>query len=111
MNVRTVIAILIMGGTVPAFGEYLVAINAVETSSSLVEIPNTPNSSFSFKSCKECDSISLRLTSATQFTVRGERIAFDNFRRAFKNLRRDDEYVLVSYDVRQVTATSIRVAD
>lgn len=111
MNVRTVIALLMMGIAVPAFGEYLVAVEAVETSSSLVDIPNTPNSSFSFKSCKECDSISIRLTSETQFTVRGERVDFDNFRKAFRNLRRDDEYVLVSYDVRKKTATSIRVAD
>ncbi len=111
MNVRTIIVLLIMGIAAPAFADYQVVVDAVETSSSLVKFPTTQNSTLSFKRCKECDSESVRLTPYTDFILRGERIKFDGFRQGFKKLRRDDEYVLISYDVKTNTVTSIRVAD
>ena len=87
-------------------------VRAVETSTAFMKLPTTDNSRLTFKPCDECEFIEVRLTPATQFFLRGERLAFTDFRTKFMGLRRSKEdYALVTFDAESSTVTSVRVAD
>ena len=87
-------------------------VEATETSTAFINLPTTDNSRLTFKACDECEFVSVRLTPATQYYVRGEAMAFASFRSSFNDLRRSKEdYALVTYDTETNTVTSVRVAD
>lgn len=87
-------------------------VRAVETSTAFINVPTTDNSRLTFKPCDECEFIEVRLTPATQYFLKGEQLAFAEFRQKFTGLRRSKEdYVLVTFDAKSNTVTSVRVAD
>ena len=94
--------------------EIVTLINAVETAPSNIILPSSINGMVSFRACDgDCDDEyqRARLTEATTFVVDGERVKFEDFRKAFAVIRgSDDGYALVSYDTKSKTVTSIDVA-
>jgi hypothetical protein len=87
-------------------------VRAVETSTAFMNVPTTDTSRLTFRPCDECEFIEVRLTPATQFFLRGEQLAFAEFRSKFMSLRRSKEdYALVTFDAESNTVTSVRVTD
>ncbi|MEX2123910.1 MAG: hypothetical protein WD795_08450 [Woeseia sp.] len=98
--------------SLPAIAELKTLVEAKETSTAFMNVPTTDNSRLTFKGCEECELISVRLTPATEYFLRGEAMLFADFRKHFNNLRRSKEdYALVTYDTETNTVKSVRVAD
>jgi len=115
MDYRRIVSILALALCVSATADIITVIDAVETSAANVNVPTSTNGQLSFKPCAEaCDEefISVRLTPATQFVVRGQQLNFADFRRAFYKLRRNSfDYALVSYDTEKRTVTSVYLGE
>jgi hypothetical protein len=112
MTYRLGLLLLALCFSLPSFGDLKTLVEAKETSTAFMNVPTTDNSRMTFKGCEDCEFISVRLTPATAYYVRGEAMTFANFRKSFNNLKRSTEdYALVTYDTESGTATSIRVAD
>lgn len=112
MMVRTGFLLLVICFSLPAVGDLKTLIEAKETSTAYMNVPTSENSRLTFKTCEECEFISVRLTPATEYYLRGTVVSFAEFRKGFNNLRRStDNYALVSYETETNTATSVRVAD
>lgn len=113
MYVRKILLILALAISSYATADIVTVIDAVETVTSNISVPTTPNGRLMFKPCDgDCDEkfIAVRLTPETTFNVRGAAVDFVEFRREFFNLRRGGEgYALVSYDVESKNATAIRI--
>ncbi len=113
MDYRRIVSILALALCVSATADIVTVIDAVETSAANVNVPTSTNGQLSFKPCAEaCDEkfISVRLTPATRFVVRGQQLNFADFRREFYKLRRgDDDYALVSYDTEKRLVTSVHL--
>ena len=99
----------------PVIAGIVTVVESVETMASNINVPPAPNGRLMFKPCAEkCDEefISVRLTPATRYFVRGQTVEFIEFRREFFNLRRgSDDYALVSYHTKDRTVASIRIGD
>jgi len=113
MNIRKVFLILALTFGGYAVADIVTAINAVETVTSNISVPTSPNGRLMFRPCGgECEEkfITVRLTPETTYVVAGEAVDFLGFRQAFYNLRRgSDGYALVSYDTKLETATNVRL--
>lgn len=113
MYLRKIILILALATGGYATADIVTVVNAVETVTSNISVPTTPNGRLMFRPCDgECDEkfIAVRLTPETMYSVRGTRVDFVEFRRLFFNMRRDGEgFALVSYDTESNSATSIRI--
>ena len=113
MDYRRIVSILALALCMSATADIVTVIDAVETSAANVNVPTSTNGQLSFKPCAEaCDEefISVRLTPATQFVVRGQQLNFADFRREFYKLRRgDDDYALVTYDTEKRLVTSVHL--
>lgn len=115
-RIRKALAIAALLFFQPALADYEIVtlINAVELAPSNIVLPASVNGMVSFKPCDdECDDDyqRARLTEATSFVVNGQRVKFEDFRKAFAAIRGDkDGYALVSYDTKAKTVTSIDVA-
>jgi hypothetical protein len=112
MNLQNCLLLAALSVCMPALAELKTLVEAKETSTAYLNVPTTENSRLTFKSCDECELISVRLTPATKFYVRGTAMRFADFRAAFNKLKHSkDDYVLVSYETETNTVKSVRVAD
>ncbi|MEQ9563557.1 MAG: hypothetical protein RLN69_13640, partial [Woeseiaceae bacterium] len=76
MNLRNLSAVLILAACLPATADIKIVTRAVETSTAYMNVPTSENSRLMFKSCDDCEFIDVRLTSTTQFFVRGKQMPF-----------------------------------
>lgn len=112
MTFRMGLLLFALGFSMPAPGDLRTLVEAKETSPAFMNVPTTDNGRVTFKTCEECEFISVRLTPATQFYLRGEAMSFAAFRTSFNSLGRSTEDdALVTYETETNTVTSIRVAD
>jgi hypothetical protein len=115
MDYRGIVSILALALCVSAAADIVTIVDAVETSVANVNVPTSINGRLTFKPCAEaCDAefISVRLTPATQFVVRGQQLNFADFRREFYKLPRYRiYYALVSYDTEKRTVTSVHLGE
>lgn len=113
MYLRKFFLILALAVSTTATADIVTVVDAVETVTSNISVPTTPNGRLMFRPCDaDCDEsfIAVRLTPETTYHVRGTAVDFVEFRRQFFNLRRGGEgYALVSYDTESKSATSIRI--
>jgi hypothetical protein len=115
MDLRKLIAVSILAASLPATADIVTVMNAVETTTSNINFPVSNNARLSFKPCAgTCtkEYVSVRLSPDTSFFVGSKAVVFDEFRKAFLNIRPGtDTYALVSYDTRTSTVTSVRIAN
>jgi hypothetical protein len=115
MDIRGILSVLVLALCGSATADIFTIVDAVETSTANVNVPTSTNGQLTFKPCAEaCDEefISVRLTPATQFVVRGQQLNFADFRREFYKLPRNRiYYALVSYDTEKRTVTSVRFGE
>ena len=112
MTFRIGALLLALCVSVPATAELRTLVEAKETSTAFMNVPTSDNGRLTFKSCEECEFVTVRLTPGTTYYLRGESMLFAEFRKHFSNLRRSKEdYALVTYDTETNTVTSVRVAD
>ncbi len=100
-------------GAVQAQFTFKTEIDAVEVAPANIILPSTASGMVSFRPCDgDCAEPYMRvqLSPTTRFSVDGEVLRFDDFRREFGLVRRSKtSYALINYDVRTNTATNIEV--
>ncbi|MEM7431475.1 MAG: hypothetical protein AAF351_05990 [Pseudomonadota bacterium] len=117
MKIRTSFAVLVLAWSQFALAEreLVTLVEATELSPSNIILPASVNGMMTFQPCaNECDEKyeRARLTAATQFTVNGSKVKFEDFQKAFAVLKRaESAYALVSVDVKESTVSSIEIAD
>jgi hypothetical protein len=112
MDLRKLIAVVMLAACLPAIADIRIVTRAVETSTAYMSVPTSENSRLMFKSCDDCETFEVRLTAATQFILRGKSMPFAEFRKQFNNLRQSKEdYALVTFDTETNAVTSVRVGE
>lgn len=113
MYFRKFFLVLAFAVSNPAAADIVTVVDAIETVTSNISVPTTPNGRLMFRPCDgvcEENFIAVRLTPETTYHVYAGAVDFVEFRRQFFNLRRDGEgYALVSFNKKSKTATSIRI--
>ena len=116
MNVarRIVIGLIVaFAGTANAQFTFKTEIDAVEVAPTNIILPATSSGMMSFKPCdSDCSEpyIRIQLGPNTRFSMDGESLKFDDFRREFSAIRRSpNSYALINYEIETNTATNIEV--
>jgi hypothetical protein len=113
MYFRKFFLVLAFAVSNPAAADIVTVVDAIETVTSNISVPTTPNGRLMFRPCDgvcEKNFIAVRLTPETTYHVYDGAVDFVEFRRQFFDLRRGGEgYALVSFDKESKTATSIRI--
>lgn len=113
MNLRKISLTLLLALCGAANADIVTVIDAVETITSNISVPTSPNGRLMFRPCaSECDKehISVRLTENTKFYINKQQVDFLGFRKDFFNMnRRKDGYALIAYDTSQKTVTRITI--
>ncbi len=106
-------ATLITGGIQSATAQLVTLVEATELSPSNIIFPQSMTGMMTFRPCAEiCDKDyeRARLTAATQFTVNGRGVKFDDFQRDFAIIKTaKDSYALLSIDTKTKTVVSIQL--
>lgn len=101
--------------TAPAFAEFVIVVDAVETQADSLVLPSSINGSMGFKAlCGRDDCTDARkrarLTDETTFFIDDKAVRFEDFRQRYAKMKLGkDSYALVSYDVKKNTVTRVMV--
>jgi hypothetical protein len=76
----------------------------------LLRLPGTESGTLAFSDCADCDSLTIRVTPATRYTVNGRDVLLADFRRVVAGIRnREDQIIDVFHDLESDTVTRVRV--
>ena len=113
MYLRKFFLVLALAVCNSATADIVTVVDAVETLTSNISVPTTPNGRLMFRPCDgvcEENFIAIRLTPETTYYVHGDAVDFVDFRRQFFSLRRGGEgYALVSFNTKSKIATNIQI--
>lgn len=105
--------VLALAGAAQAQFTFKTEVEAVEVAPANIILPATASGMVSFKPCDgDCAEpyVRIQLSPNTRFSLDGQSLKFDDFRREFSIVRRSrSSYALINYDVKTNTATNIEV--
>lgn len=113
-TIRNTLAVLAVLIALPALGQIVTLINAVETAPSNIILPASINGMMTFRPCaEECEKEHerVRLTPETKFSIDGKGMRWEDFRKEFPTVRNNDgAYALVSYETKNNVLVSLEVS-
>lgn len=87
MNIRHLIIAATLGISLSAAAEFTTIAEAYELALSDMTIPATASSGIIFKTCDECESMTVRVTPNTQYLFNGKSLPLKEFRAAVLDIR------------------------
>ena len=111
MNIKTLFAIALICFGFSAAAEDRIISEAYEVSLSNFRAPVTPNGGITFKPCSTCAQMSVRVTPATHYSINGNTVRLEDFRKAVRQASdRDEKDVTVLHHLESDTIKSINVS-
>jgi hypothetical protein len=110
MHIRTILAAMLLGLSLPAASEFTTIERAYEVPLSLLRIPASTSGAVMFSECAECESFRVPLTGNTEFIVNDKAVLLRDFRKSLFRIRdREAEVVTVKRHLQSNTITAIKV--
>lgn len=107
---RTVLAILLLGLTLPAAADFVVVTEAYEVALSDLRLPGTTNGTLTFRECSECDYRTIRVTAGTRYEANNQTLTLEDFRKAVADVPNpSDVTVTVQHHLESDTITGLQV--
>jgi len=91
MKLKILITALALSLALPAAAQFVAITEAYEVQLDGFRAPNKANGGVVFRPCSTCKLTRLRVTSETQYKVKGERVRLDEFRRVIDSAPDPDE--------------------
>ena len=96
--------------SLPAFAEFTTVTRAHEVALSDFRAPASANGIAAFKSCEDCDLLTVRVTPETQYVLNDKSVRLADFRSALSTIaNRKDETVIVMHHLESDTVTAISI--
>ena len=110
MNIKLILAALLLGLAIPAAADFEVISLGREIALSNFRAPVTQNGGLAFKECAECEAISVRVTPNTTYFLNDKRVKLEKFRHALQQARdRGAVVVIVVHHLESDTIESVLV--
>lgn len=110
MKIKTLVTVMLLCLGLSAGAADRIISQAYEVVLSEFTAPATENGGASFKTCSECDRRIVRVTSGTRYSVNGQAVTLEEFRRAVAQADdRDEKSVTVLHHLESDTIVSIDV--
>ena len=94
MKIKTLMTVTLLCLAQLAFGQGRIIAQAYEISLSKFQAPATVNGGVAFQECDECDRMTVRVTAATRYTIKGKAVRLEDFKKAVAQVRDRDEVTL-----------------
>jgi hypothetical protein len=110
MQIRTLLALIILGLSFSAAADFRTTMEVWEVELIHLRLPTSPSGTLTFSDCTDCDSLTLRVTAATRYTVNGKDVMLADFRRVVAGIR-DREFTIIDvfHDLESDTVLRVRV--
>jgi hypothetical protein len=110
MKLRHFLIAALLGFSLPAAADFTTIAEAYELTLSNVQIPATPSSGISFRTCDDCEMQLVRVTPNTQYNVNGETYPLKEFRKRVFNIKnRSDTFVGILHHLESDVVLSVSV--
>ena len=110
MKIKLFLAALLLSLALPAAADFEVVTLAHEIALSNFRAPETQNGGLAFRACAECENVSVRVTSNTQYVVNDKAVKLEKFKQALRQVRnRDEVLVIVVQHLESDTIVSVLV--
>ena len=110
MNIRLILAALLLSVALPATADFEVVSLGREIALTNFRAPATQNSTLAFKECADCETISVRVTPSTQYVLNDKTVKLEKFRKALQQVQdRDEVLVIVVHHLESDTIVSVLV--
>ena len=108
MNIKTLIAIVLLGFGLTAAADDEIVSLAYEVNLSEFHAPATANGKASFKECEDCTKHLVRVTEATRYSINGKNVRLADFKEACMLANdRDNKNLTVLHHLESDTIQSI----
>lgn len=111
MHIRSLLVLITLGLTsLPATADFRTTMEVHEVELVYLRLPGTESGTLTFSDCEECESLTIRVTPATRYTLNGRDVALADFRRAVASIV-DRQYTIVDvfHDLESNTVLRVRV--
>jgi hypothetical protein len=93
-----------------AYADGTVVTQAYEVALSNFRLPGSPNGTLAFRTCDECDTLTIRVTVGTNYVVNQDSMELKDFRKSLARVRdRAAATVVVMHHLETDTVTSVRI--
>ncbi len=111
MKIKTLIIVTLLSLGLSMAVQSQVISQAYEVALSDFRAPATENGGAAFKQCRDCERVLVRVTAATRYTINGEAVRLDDFRRVITEARsRGNVVMTVLHHLESDTIESINVS-
>jgi hypothetical protein len=111
MNIKKLLTITLICVGFAASADDQVVSQAYEVTLSDFRAPTTTNSGIAFKACTDCEQQRVRVTASTSYSINGERVRLEDFRKAATTAHdRDEKTVIVLHHLESDTVVSLDVS-
>ena len=110
MQIRTLLALIILGLSFSAAADFRTTMEVWEVELVHLRLPSFESGTLTFSDCEKCDSLTLRVTPATRYTVNGRDVDLADFRRVVAGIV-DRQYTIIDvfHDIATDTVLRVRV--
>lgn len=109
MKFRALIFALALCASLPAAAIFEVVSKAHEVPLSDLRLPGSTSGTLTFKSCKDCDYETVRVTASTQYEANRQSLTLDEFRNALAQITNRQVTVTVLHHLESDTIKAVRV--
>ena len=110
MQIRRLLVLAILGLSLSAAADFRTTMEVWEVTLSYLRLPTGANGTLSFSDCTDCDAQTIRVTTATRYTVNGKDVKLADFRKTVAAIRNRAEQIIdVFHDLESDTVVRVRV--
>jgi hypothetical protein len=110
MKIRHIIVALLLATSLPASAEFTTVAEAREIALSDFRVPATPSSGAMFRTCSDCDMMTVRVTPNTDYRINGKSYPLKEFRKRVFDIRdRENTVVIVLHHLESDVVLSVSV--
>lgn len=111
MHIRTLLAAVLIGASLPAAAGFVTIVEAYEVQLSDLRLPGSTGGTLAFRPCAQCDYETVRVTSSTRYEVNNKSYTLEAFRQELERVRDPDEQsVTVMHHLKSDTITAVQVS-
>jgi hypothetical protein len=110
MHIQRLLVLFILGLSLSAAADFRTTMEVWEVELVHLRLPGSESGTLTFSDCEDCDSLTIRVTPATRYTVNGRDVKLAEFRRVAAGIV-DRQYTIIDvfHDLASDTVLRVRV--
>ncbi len=110
MKIKVLITAFVLCLALPAAAQFTTTQLAHEVALNALRLPSHPSGTIAFKSFRECEYQTKRVSANTQYMLNGEQVKLDEFRSAVSHVRnRSEETVTVLHHLKEDVVIKVSI--